>query len=131
MVTVEEAANRLLGAKSFMSLGACSGCWQLPAADESSKLLTFNTPWSQYRFAKLPFGISSAPEIYQRKMDELFEGVPVEIMDADQKLRRVLDKSREVGLKFNPKQVKLCAPEVSFVGHVLSAEGLKPDPDPT
>ena len=64
-------------------------------------------------------------------MDKPFEGVPVEIIDADQKLRRVLDRSREVGLKFNPKKVKLCAPEVSFVGHVLSAEGLKPDPDPT
>ena len=49
--------------------------------------------------------------------------------DADQKLRRVLDRSREVGLKFNPKKVKLRVPEVSYVGHVFSAEGLKPDPD--
>ena len=43
MVTVEEVANRLSGAKSFMSLDACSGYWQLPEDDESSKLLTFNT----------------------------------------------------------------------------------------
>ena len=141
MVTVEEVANRLSVAKSFMSLDACSGYWQLPVDDESSKLLTFNTPWGRYRFTRLPFGISSAPEIYQREMDKLFEGVPVEIIvddflihgkdqtDADQKLRRVLDRSREVGLKFNPKKVKLRVPEVSYVGHVFSAEGLKPDPD--
>ena len=109
--------------------------------DESSKLLTFNTPRGRYRFTKLPFGISSAPEIYQREMDKLFEGIPVEIIvddflihgkdqtDPDQKLRRVLDRNREVGLKFNPKKVKLyCVPAVSFVGHVFSAEGLKPDP---
>ena len=43
MVTVEEVANGLSGAKSFMSLDACSGYWQLPVDDESSKLLTFNT----------------------------------------------------------------------------------------
>ena len=43
MVTVEEVAKRLSGAKSFMSLDACSGYWQLPVDDESSKLLTFNT----------------------------------------------------------------------------------------
>ena len=43
MVTVEEVANRLSGAKSFMSLDACCGYWQLPVDDESSKLLTFNT----------------------------------------------------------------------------------------
>ena len=41
MVTVEEVANGLAGAKSFTSLDACSGYWQLPVDDESSKLLTF------------------------------------------------------------------------------------------
>ena len=102
--------------------------------DESSKLLTFNTPWGRYRFTRFPFGISSAPEIYQREMDKLFERIPVEIIvydflihgkdqtDADQKLRKV-------GLTFNPKKVKLDVPEVSYVEHVFSAEGLKPDPD--
>ena len=140
MVTVEEVANRLSVAKSFMSLDACSGYWQLPVDDESSKLLTFNTPWGRYRFTRLPFGISSAPEIYQREMDKLFEGIPVEIIvddflihgkdqtDPDQKLRRVLDRNSEVGLKFNLKKLKLCVPGVSFVGHVFSAEGLKLDP---
>ena len=44
-------------------------------------------------------------------------------------MRRVLDRSREVGLKFNPKKVKLRVPEVSYVGHLFSAEGLKPDPE--
>ena len=44
MVTVEEVANRLSGAKSFMSLDACSGYWQLTVDDEISKLLTFYTP---------------------------------------------------------------------------------------
>ena len=109
MVTVEEVANRLSGAKSFMSLDACSGYWQFPVDDKSSKFLTFNTPWGQYRSTRLPFGISSVPEIYQREMDKLFEGVPAEIIvddvlihgkdqtDADQKLRIIVDRSREVG----------------------------------
>ena len=141
MVTVEEVANRLAGAKSFTSLDACSGYWQFPVDDESSKLLTFNTPWGRYRFTRLPFGISPAPELYQREMDRLFAGVPVEIIvddflvhgkdqsEVDAKMRRVLDRSREVGLKFNPKKVKLRVPEVSYVGHLFSAEGLKPDPE--
>ena len=74
-------------------------------------------------------------------MDRLFEGVPVQIIvddflihgedqrDMDQKLRAVLDKSREVGLKFNPHKVKLRVPEVNYVGHIFSSEGLKPDPE--
>jgi hypothetical protein len=64
MVTVEEVANRLSGARVFTSIDACSGFWQLPVDEESSKLLTFNTPWGRYRFTRLPFGITPAPEIY-------------------------------------------------------------------
>ena len=45
------------------------------------------------------------------------------------KLRRVLDRSRKVGLKFNLEKVKLCVSAVSYTRHVFSAEGLKSDPD--
>ena len=54
--------------------------------------------------------------------------VKIERIMIKKKLRRVLNRNREVGLKFNPKKVKICVPAVSFVGHVFSAEGLKPDP---
>ena len=112
---------------------------QLPLDIESSKLLTFNTPWGRYRFTRLPFGIAPAPEIYQREMVRLFQGLPVEIImddflihgnanNIDQKVRLILDRSREVGLKFNPDKIKLRVPEVSYVGHLLTAQGLKPDP---
>ncbi len=128
MVTIEEVATRLSGAQLFTSLDACSGFWQLPLDIESSRLLTFNTPWGRYRFTRLPFGIAPAPEIYQREMVRLFQGLPVEIiMDdflihgntnhIDQKVRLILDRSREIGV-----------PEVSYAGHLLTAQGLKPDP---
>ena len=64
-------------------------------------------------------------------MDRLFEGVPVENLaddiltygedqrDMNQTLRAVLDKSREVGLKFNPDKEKLRVPEVNYIGHIL------------
>ncbi|KAL9974064.1 hypothetical protein ACROYT_G011062 [Oculina patagonica] len=97
MVTVEEVANRLLGAQSFTSLDECSGYWQFPVDDESSKLLTFNTPWGRYRVTRLPFGISPAPEIYQREMDKLFEWVPVEILVDDFLIH---------GLKPDPEKIR-------------------------
>ena len=48
MVTVKGVASLLLGAKSFSSIDACSGYWQLSVDSESSKLLTSNTPWGRY-----------------------------------------------------------------------------------
>ena len=83
MVTIEEVATRLSGAQLFTSLDACSGFWQLPLDIESSRLLTFNTPWGRYRFTRLPFGIVPAPEIYQREMWRLFQGLPVKIIMDD------------------------------------------------
>ena len=92
MVTEEGVANRLSGVKSFTSLVACSGYWQLQVDDESSKLLTFNTPWGRYRFTRLLFGVSPAPEIYQREMDRLFEGVSLQknLINLDEPCRRGL-----------------------------------------
>lgn len=72
-------------------------------------------------------------------MDRRFPGVPAEIIvddflihgsdskDVDEKTKAVLARGREVGLKFNPKKVKLRASEVSYVGHVFLSDGLKAD----
>ena len=141
MVTVEQVADRLAADSVFTTLDASSGYWQLPVDEESSKLLTFNTPWGRYRFTRLPFGISSAPELYQREMDKLFANLPVDIIvddflihgkdenDINEKMIAVLERSREVGLKFNPQKVKLRVQQVTYVGHVFTSEGLKPDPE--
>ena len=43
--------------------------------EASSKLCTFNTPYGRYRFTRLPFGIKSAPEVFQHGISELFQDV--------------------------------------------------------
>ena len=68
MKTVEEVAAQLAGATVFSTLDASSGFWH-------SKLTTFNTLFGQYRFLRLPFGINSAPEMFQRRMTQTFEDI--------------------------------------------------------
>ena len=53
--------------------------WQIPLSEESRLLTTFITPYGRYCFNKLPFGISSAPELFQRRMSVMFEGLPGEL----------------------------------------------------
>ena len=139
MVTIEEVANKLTSTVVFSTLDVSSGFWQLPV----DELLTFNTPWGRYRFCRLPwpFGVAPAPEIYQREMERLLEGVPVEIFvddflthahdreEMDEKLTMVLERSREVGLKFNPDKLKLRVDKVNYVGHTLTSQDLQPDPE--
>jgi hypothetical protein len=61
--TVEEVTTRLAGAKKFTVCDAKDGFHQIQLDEESSFLTTFNTPCGQFRWTRLPFGISSAPEV--------------------------------------------------------------------
>ena len=78
--TAEDIASRLSGKKLFSIVDEKDGFWQVRLDDESSHLCTFNTPYGRYRFKKIPFGISSAPEVFQKKNEAIFgdiEGVEV------------------------------------------------------
>ena len=72
---VDETLAQLSGAKIFTKLDANSGFWQIPL-DKSSRLLTtFITPMGRFCFNKLPFGISSAPEHFQKRISAILSGL--------------------------------------------------------
>ena len=73
--TIEDVATCLHGAKVFTKLDVRNGFWHIKLDNSSSYLTTFNTPFGRYRWKRMPFGIRSAPEVFQRKMHELIEGV--------------------------------------------------------
>ena len=68
--TMEELTMEMKGAQYFTKLDASSGFWQIPLDESSSKLWTFATPFGRFRFCRLPFGIKSAPEVFQKKYTE-------------------------------------------------------------
>ena len=73
--SVDETLAQITGAKVFSKFDANSGFWQVPLAEESRLLTTFITPFGRYCFNKLPFGISSAPEHFQKQMSRILEGL--------------------------------------------------------
>ena len=112
--TSEDMASRLSGKCVFSILDKKDGFWKMKLDDESSLLCTFNTPFGRYRFHRCPFGICSAPEIFQKKNDQLFgdiDGVEVffddliiaakDIADHDRILEQVLQRARKNNVKFN------------------------------
>ena len=112
-------------------LAAPSGWWKLKALDIKHSLGSIS-------IYKAPLLYLTGPGNHQREMNKPFEGGPVEIMvedflihvhgedqtDDDCKLWRVLDRSREAELKFNPRKEKLWVSEISYDGLVFSADGL-------
>ena len=75
MRTIEEIAARMPNAKFFSVLDASSGYWQVQLDLESAELCTFNTPFGRYKFKRLPFGLSSAPDVFQKVISEMFESI--------------------------------------------------------
>ena len=71
--TIEDVATRLHGAKVFTVLDVSHGFWHVELDNTSSFLTTFNTPFGRYRWKRMPFGISSAPEVFQWRMHQLIE----------------------------------------------------------
>ena len=142
--TVDETLARLTGAKVFSKLDANSGFWQIPLAKSSRLLTTFITPSGRYHFNKLPFGISSAPEHFQRRMLAILSGLngvvcqmdDVLVFGRDQaehdtRLKAVLKRIASAGATLNPEKCEFSRRKLTFLGHVIDETGIRADPQKT
>ena len=73
--SVDNVLVQLSGAKIFSKLDANSGLYQIQLAEESTLLTTFITPFGRFCYKRLPFGITSAPEHFQKRMQSILAGV--------------------------------------------------------
>jgi hypothetical protein len=137
--TCNEILSAVGQSKFYSALDATSGFHQIMLDDESSKLTAFLTPFGRFRYLRLPFGICSSPEVFHKTMVDHFsdiEGVEIYIDDFlvhaptqelhDKRLRQVLQRCREVGLKLNKAKSQIRKQAVTFLGHELTGKGLKP-----
>ena len=77
MPVLEDATSRVNGAQWFSTLDAAHAYDQMKLDKESSKLFTFNTHIGRMRYLRVPMGINTAGDKFQRKMKDAFEGMPV------------------------------------------------------
>ena len=143
-----EVATKLSKAKVFTVLDAKSEFWQIKLDDESRKLTTSKlTPFGRFCWLRMPFGICSAPEEFQRRMNDTFENLKGTAIIADDllvfgegdhiesatkdhnvNLKNALQRAHEGNLKLNKEKVKLRMAEVPYIVDLLMSEGIKPDP---
>ena len=141
---VDVTLAQLAGATTFSKLDANSGFWQIPLSEESRSLTTFITPFGRYAFNKLPFGISSAPEHFQRRMSQILAGQDGALchmddvlifghtqQEHDSHLKAALTKIQAAGLTLNADKSEFNKTEIHFLGHVINQKGISPDPQKT
>ena len=106
--------------------------------EESRELVCINTHKGLFRYKRLPFGVASAPSIFQRVIDTLLQGIPGVCVYIDDmlitgknneehlaNLAGVLNRLSESGVRLKREKCSFLLPSVEYLGHVISAEGLK------
>ena len=105
-------------------------------------LTTFATPHGRYRWLRLPFGLSVSSEIFQKRLHQEVEGlrgvkcIADDVLiygtseaDHDSNLEGFMSRCQQKGIKLNAQKLEFKCNEVPFHGHLLTSEGLKPDPE--
>ena len=140
---IDDCLDALAGCSWFSTLDLCSGYWQVAMDEEDKPKTAFSTGNGLYQFTVMSFGLCNAPATFERLMEKVLSGLPWEVCllylddiivhgreftEAIERLRTVLQRLRDAGLKLSPRKCILLQKSVPFLGHVVSKHGVSTDP---
>ena len=136
--------DAMSGAQWFSTFDLRSSYHQVAMKPEDADKTAFICREGQFKFTTMPFGLCNAGATFQRLMDMIMAGLAYEVClvylddvivfsstveEHFTRLRLVLSKLRDAGLKLKPSKCRLLQKQVSFLGHVVSGEGIETDPE--
>ena len=140
---IDDNLARLSKASIFSGLDGC-GAYHVIKIDKRDREKTaFATPWGSWQFCRMPFGLTNAPATYCRLVQMVLQGIPQSVALAYiddtvvhsttlpehfDNLRRVFQAHRRAGLRLQPAKCQLFRPEIEYLGHMVSQEGITPVP---
>jgi hypothetical protein len=143
---IDVCLDAMAKAKWFSTFDLRSSYHQVSVNANDRDKTAFICPRGMFRFRTMPFGLCNAGASFQRLMDFVLSGLHPEIClvylddiivfseslnDHLQRLSTVLCRMRTAGLKLKPEKCFLMQKSVSFLGHVISEEGIATDPEKT
>ena len=142
MPRLTETIETMVGARIFSSMDLKSGFWQVKMAEESHQYTAFTVgSLGVYEFLQMPFGLCNAPATFQCLMQNCLgelnltyaliylDDMIVFSKDEGQHLDRlqaVFERFQEHGLKLKPSKCDFLKTEINYLGHHISADGMKP-----
>ncbi len=139
---MDELFSKISGAKFFSKLDFKSAYLQLPLDPASKPFVTINTHRGLFQYNRLPFGVASAPAIFQRHIEMLLqdiEGVSIYLDDVliagsthEEQLHRlteVLKRLQNAGMRLNKSKCFFLHSSIEYLGHVVDEKGIHPTED--
>uniref|UniRef100_A0A914IEX9 RNA-directed DNA polymerase n=1 Tax=Globodera rostochiensis TaxID=31243 RepID=A0A914IEX9_GLORO len=115
---------------------------QLELDEPSKPLVGINTHRGLFQYQRLPFGVKSAPSIFQKVMDQMTAGLPgvfaylddiiiasANLADHMSILFKLFSKIQDYGFRIQLEKCHFLRTDLKFLGHVVSSQGIRPDPD--
>ena len=140
---ISDSLDCLSGAKWFSTLDMASGYWQVTMDPEAKEKSAFRTTSGLYQWNVMPFGLTTAPGTFEKQMTLLLKGLQFKIClchlddiivfsnsftEHLTRLEEVFKRVESTNLKLKPKKCELFRKETSYLGHVVSEDGIKTDP---
>jgi hypothetical protein len=138
---VTEILDQLGQSKYFSCIDMVMGYHQIEMASEDRAKTAFSTKEGHWEYQRLPFGLKTAPATFQRMMNVVLSGLTgtrcfvflddiviyaKSLAEHDAKIRQVFDRLRGSNLKLKPEKCEFLR-EVSYLGHIISENGVLPD----
>ena len=136
---IEDCLNALSGSQWFCTLDLASGYWQVEMAETDKEKTAFSTGSGLYQFNVMPFGLCNAPATFERLMERVLVGLPWHVLliffddvivhaksfeEVVRHLQLLFQQFRFANLKLSPKKCVLFQWKVTFLGHIVSGDGV-------
>ncbi|XP_036148743.1 uncharacterized protein LOC118647611 [Monomorium pharaonis] len=141
---ITDILDQLGSAKYFSVLDLASGFHQIPMAPKDAPKTAFSTPYGHYQFKRMPFGLKNAPSTFQRLMDNVLSGLQGNelfvymddiviyarsLKEHEVKFERLMKRLKAANLQLQPDKCEFLRQEVAYLGHIICADGVRPDPN--
>ena len=136
---VDDLFASLSGGSTYTRMDLAHAYLQVPLDAESKKFTTINTHRGLYQYDLLPFGIPSAPAIFQRTIKNILQNLPHTCVylgdilvtgktesEYVKNLEEVLICLEKAGLRLKKQKCSFILPSVDYLGHLITPEGLQP-----
>ena len=112
-------------------------------SQEDAHKTAFSTPYGHFQFKRRPFGLKNAPATFQRLMNSVLSGLQgIELFvylddiviysrslqEHESKFNKLMERLRNAKLRLQPDKCEFLRHEVNYLGHIISEDGVKPDP---
>ena len=131
---ISDLYAQLSGGQIYSKLDLSHAYQQVLLDVDSQVLTTINTHKGLYRYKRLCYGVSSAPGIFQRIMEQLLQGIPMTVAYLDDvlvtgrtaqehetNLRTVLSRLQKAGVRLKQSKCEFHQKSVTYLGHVIDA----------